>query len=224
MNSEDELALKYLLLIKKTVSHIRSRSFSGYADIEEDDAHDAFLKLLGNGFFARSDHSGEKSYIYKTVENCFIDRLKSMGVIRNLTKAEKEKTGKKTESITFLDVDDADEVRKPVSDSISQSDALYAEQAYRWIKACFEAVYNKISNAQRQAFFKSAFWFDNEDDIPLKELAALVGYTSSNPTQEFNRLVNKVSLCTEPNGVSVVNPKEQVQFLLEQIESMRVER
>ena len=217
MNSEDELALKYLLLLKKTAAHIRKRSFQGHYDLEEDVAHDAFLKLFSNGFFERSDHSGEKSYIYKTVQSCFVDRLKSMGVIRKLTKTEENTSGDKYVSISTKDIDDPTEVSEPYSDAVSQVEILQAKEAFHWIKSCFEEVYEKIKNHKRKEFFKSAFWFDSGFDIPLKDLAIFVGYTSSNPTQEFKRLVDKVSQCTEPNGISVVNPVEQVQFLLEQL-------
>lgn len=218
MSLDEKAAAEYLLLIKKTTAHIRSKSFQDHFDIEEDVAHDAFIKLLQSGFFERNNHSGEKSYIYTTVNNCFIDRLKSLGVMRSLTKSEKVTTGNKYENISSITIEELGEESEPVSGAISPVDKLYAAEAYGWIKACFHAVYDKITNDKRKAFFKSAFWFDSGPDIPIKDLALQIGYTSSNPTQEFKRLVQKVSLCTEPNGVSVVNPEEQVQFLLEQLD------
>lgn len=218
MSIDDRTAIEYLLLIKKAAASIRKKSFYKYDDIEEDVAHDAFIKLFSSGFFERDDHAGEKSYIYKTVQNCFIDRLKSLGIIRSLTKSEKELTDKKYENILSITMDEYTELSEPAADALSLGDNIHVEEVYGWIKSCFEAVYEKITNDKRKAFFHSAFWFDSEHDIPLKELAKFIGYTSSNPTQEFKRLVNKVSLCTEPNGVSVVNPQEQVQFLLEQLD------
>ncbi len=214
---DEQVALKYLLLIKKTSSHIRKKSFQDYAEMEEDVAHDAFLKLMSSGFFERERHSGVNTYIYKTVQTCFIDRLKSIGVIRSLTTGEKEHSENKYENIRSVNLDEFSELAEPVSDTLTHSDTLIAVEAYQWIKSCFEAVYSSISNEKRRAFFKSAFWFDCEYDIPMKKLAELVGYTSTNPTQEFNRLVEKVSQCTEPHGVNVVKPREQVQFLLEQV-------
>ncbi len=186
---DEQVALKYLLLIKKTSSHIRKKSFQDYAEMEEDVAHDAFLKLMSSGFFERERHSGVNTYIYKTVQTCFIDKLKSIGVIRSLTTAEKEQSKNKYENIRSVSLEEFSAIAEPMSDFLSLSDTLFAAEAYQWIKSCFEAVYSSIYNEKRRAFFESAFWFDSEYDIPMKKLAELVGYSSTYRSLYFFRFV-----------------------------------
>jgi len=110
------------------------------------------------------------------------------------------------------------EISEPSSDSVTPEGFINAKEAYQWIKSCFDSVYGDIKDLKRKAFFDSAFWWNNDHQMPVKEMAAFVDYQSSNPTQELKRLIQKVSSCTEPHGITVVNPHEQVQFLQEQIE------
>jgi DNA-directed RNA polymerase specialized sigma24 family protein len=213
--SDDKELLEYFSLIKKTTSSIRKRSFYDHVDVEEDVAHEAFIKLFENGFFKKNDHVGRNSYIYRTVHNCFIDKLKGLGVIRNLTKAERLKSDNKYENIHNVPMDEIDDYYELNADTLTPDGIIDATEAYQWIKLCFDSVYNEIKDTSRQKFFDTAFWWQNDIGLPIKDLAQFVGYKTSNPTQELKRLIEKVSGCTEPHGVTVVNPHEQIQFLQE---------
>jgi DNA-directed RNA polymerase specialized sigma24 family protein len=222
MADNNKEMLEYLLLIKKTTKSIRLNLFFDHDSIEDDVSHDAFIKLFESGFFTKQNHTGKNSYIYRTVKNCFFDKLKSLGVIRNLTKAEKENTVNKYENIISITMDEFIETSEPVADSVTPEGYINAKEAYQWIKSCFDTVYNEIKDLKRQSFFNSAFWWHNDKGIPVKELARFLGYETSNPTQELKRLIQKVSLCTEQYGITVTNPHEQIQFLQEQIENVEV--
>lgn len=215
--SEDKELLEYFLLIKKTASSVRNRYFYEHMDIEEDVAHEAFIKLFESGFFKKEDHTGRNSYIYRTVRNCFIDKLKGLGVIRNLTKAERLKSDHKYESIKNVSMDEVAGYSEQNVDEVAPGDIFDATEAYKWIKSCFDTVYNGIKDTARQSFFDAAFWWQNDTGLSIKDLAQSVGYKSSNPTQEMNRFVEKVSGCTELHGITVTNPHEQIQFLQEQM-------
>jgi DNA-directed RNA polymerase specialized sigma24 family protein len=218
MADDNRGMIEYLLLLKKTTASVRQRHFPGYTEIEEDVSQEAFIKLYESDFFSKDDHTGKNSYIYRTVKNCFLDKLKSLGVFRKLTKAEAKNTGNKTVNISTVTIDDWVETSEPESELLSPEGNFDAEEAYQWIKNCFDSVYDSINDSKRKSFFDSAFWWYNDQGMPVKELATFIGYESSNPTQELNRLIQKVSMCTEPHGISVTCPHEQVQFLQEQIE------
>jgi len=215
----EEKYLEDYLLIKKTTEYVRQKSFPSFKELEDDVSQEAFIKLFKNGFFVRDDHKGKSSYISRAVSNCFIDQLKSLGIICNLTKAEKTQSNNKYLNIVNIGLDDMLDNNIPEAETITPENQVNASDAYKWIKNCFESVFNDISDPKRQAFFESAFWWYNDQGVSTKELALLVGYKSSNPTQELKRLIQKVSLCTQPHGIEVVNPNEQVQFLQEQIQS-----
>ncbi|MDT8451559.1 MAG: hypothetical protein RQ936_02295 [Gammaproteobacteria bacterium] len=215
--SDDKEMLEYFLLIKKTASSIRNRSFYDHMDIEEDVAHEAFIKLFESGFFKKQDHTGRKSYIYRTVHNCFIDKLRGLGVIRNLTKAERLKSNNKYENIHNVSMDEIVGDFEQNVDALTPDGIIDATVAYKWIKLCFDCVYNGIKDTARQKFFVTAFWWQNDTGLSIKDLAQFIGYKTSNPTDALNRLIEKVSKCTEPHGITVINPHEQIQFLQEQM-------
>jgi len=214
--SETEKYLENYLLIKKTTESIRLSNFPGYKEFEDDVLNEAFIKLFKSGFFDREEQ--KRSYIYRAVNHCFIDHLKAIGIIRNLSKSEKEQSGHKTQNVVNIGWDDMTDNSMPESEMINPDSHVEAEDAYRWIKDCYDAVYKSIKDQSRKAFFESSFWWYNDRDVSTKDLASLVGYDSSNPTQELKRLIQKVSMCTQPHGITVVNPHEQVQFLQEQIQ------
>lgn len=215
--TDDKEMLENFLLIKKTASSIRNRSFYDHIDIEEDVAHEAFIKLFESGFFKKQDHTGRNSYIYRTVHSCFIDKLKSLGVIRNLTKSERLKSNNKYENIHNVSMDEIIGHSEQSLDTLQPDGIIDATEAYKWIKLCFDSVYNAIKDATRQRFFDTAFWWQNDTGLAIKDLAKSIGYKTSNPTQELKRLVEKVSGCTEPHGITIINPHEQIQFLQEQM-------
>ena len=99
--------------------------------------------------------------------------------------------------------------------SISAGVSLEAKEALHVIRKCFEMFSEMNQDQEKLAFFDAAFWRRIYLDISIKDLAEHVGFKHSNPTQEFNRFVAKISSCTEKDGINVTNPSEQIEVLLE---------
>lgn len=97
--------------------------------------------------------------------------------------------------------------------NFSAEQILMAKQAYQIIKKCFDVAIGSVKDSTKSIFIDKSFWEQEAYDVPLKDLAKVLGYKNSNPTQDFNRFVGKVNDCTEPSGVKVINPKEQIEFL-----------
>jgi len=215
VNSNNQKLAEYLELIKKLTNKIIIDY--EHESIREDVVHEAFIKLFKRGFFDKKEHTGKMTYIYQTVRTCYMDKLKELGFIRYLTKAEKMNTNNKYENISDISLDNMIEEPDYGYKDNDSYNYLYAKEAYQWIKDCFNSVYDGLKDNSRQAFFDAAFWWNNDYDMPIKDLAQHLGYKNSNPTQELNRLVKKVSNCTEPYGIVLKNPHEQIQILQEQI-------
>lgn len=220
-----ELGL-YLHLIKKiTAWMIKTPE---HKEFKEDVAQETFLKLFRGGFFDEHDISNTENeriinrYIHKTVRSCYMDQLKLLGINRKLTKAESEATGGRYQNIVNFPIEDVCDSETELHAFETPEQYLFAKEVYQWIKNCFEAVSVEIQNNERKRFFYAAFWeFDNYD-MPMKTLAGHLGYQSSNPTQEFKRFIDKVTLCTQPHGITVSNPHEQIQLLQEQLDNSGV--
>lgn len=216
----DDLA-KYLVLIKKITNW--KISDSKHQELKEDVAQEVFLKLFKQGYFAKNNIEDSEqikliaSYINRTVQSCYIDYLQSSGITRRLTSSEREQTGARYQNIEFDEIVDTDESDNDLLIADSPEQYRYAKEAYDWIKSCFDELIKHIKDVNRCRFFESAFWQAEQIDIPMKMLASQLGYASSNPTQEFKRFIQKVSLCTQPHGITINAPNEQVQFLKEQI-------
>ena len=223
MEADNQGLSEYLSLIKKITGwKIKDPNHYG---IKEDVVQEAFLKLFKAGFFDKHDFHNEEeekmitAYVGKTVRSCYLDQLKKQGYIRPLTKAEKESSGKKYENIISDQMEDVIETVESFGDSNTPDQYVFIKEAFQRIKHCYELLSAEIHNINRQKFFYAAFWRFDDYRLPMNKLAAHLGYKSTNPTQELNRFVAKVSKCTEPHGIAVTNPHEQIQFLREQIEN-----
>jgi DNA-directed RNA polymerase specialized sigma24 family protein len=216
--SNKELA-KYMLVIKKITNYkVVDKS------IVDDISQEVLIKLLKQDFFSNNKLDTEEeqkstcAYIKRTVHSCYMDYLTANGISRRLTKSEKAISGNSYQNINYDHIDDVSDSELNLVEAETPEQQLFAKEAYEWIKGCYTALSEKIKDTKRRAFFEAAFWRVESYGLPLKALASQLGYVSSNPTQELNRFVEKVSMCTQPHGVFVQNPQEQVQFLCEQID------
>ncbi|ALO34552.1 hypothetical protein CMT41_07355 [Colwellia sp. MT41] len=221
MGANNKEIAKYLLLIKKiTAWKIKSPDHKYLVD---DVVQEVFLKLFKQNFFDENKFESEDdrkmitSYIRRTVHSCYLDQLIVLGFIRRLTKAERLSLVGPYENIKKKKIEDTCEGDIALPPIESPEQYIFVKEAYQWIKSCFDKLLLNISNFDRQKFFEAAFWDFNEYDLPLNKLAVHIGYSSSNPTQELKRFIDKISLCTQPHGVVVTNPHEQIQFLRELI-------
>ena len=212
----------YLLLIKKQViSRVREL---GQASLIDDIVQEVFIKLLKNDFFKNNNLETDietkmaGAYIKQTVKCCYLDQLALLGFNRRLTKAEQVETGNKYENIKNDQIDDVIENELTLVEHVTPEQQLFVKEAFEWIKSCYLSLLDPIKDTNRKLFFEAAFWQFQDYDMPLKSLAAHLGYGSSNPTQELKRFVEKVSLCTQPHGILIKDPHEQIQFLREQIQ------
>lgn len=224
MEADNRELAKYMLLIKK-IANWKVKDL-GHKNLIEDIVQEVFIKLFRQGFIKnnRLDTESENkmafAYIKQTVNSCYMNQLTSLGINRRLTKAERLNSNSRYENIKNDYIDDVSESDLMLAEPETPEQQLFAQEAYQWIKSCYLSLLDRINDANRKIFFEAAFWQFNDYDMPLKSLAVHLGYGSSNPTQELKRFVDKVSLCTQPHGVVVNNPHEQIQFLREQIENL----
>jgi DNA-directed RNA polymerase specialized sigma24 family protein len=223
MEADNQGLSEYLSLIKKITGwKIKDPNHYG---IKEDVVQEAFLKLFRADFFNKHDFHNEEeqkkitAYVSKTVHSCYMDQLKRQGYIRHLTKSEKESEGTKYKNINIDQIEDVIGTDEAFRHLDTPDQYVFIKEAYQRIKHCYEFLSAEIHNIGRQKFFYAAFWRFDDYRLPMNKLATHLGYKSTNPTQELNRFVTKVSKCTEPHGISVTNPHEQIQFLREQIEN-----
>jgi hypothetical protein len=216
----------YLSLIKKiTAWKVKTPE---HKEFIEDIAQEAFLKLFKRNFFDEYDISDVEnakiinSYVTKTVWSCYMDQLKLQGINRKLTKSEVEVSGSRYQNIVNSSIEDVCDSETAMHAFDTPEQHLFAKEAYQWIKNCFESVSLEIQSLERKSFFYAAFWEFASYDMPMKALADHLGYQSSNPTQELKRFIDKVTMCTQPHGIKVSNPHEQIQFLQEQLDDLGV--
>lgn len=218
--SKDTLAV-YLTLIKKITN--KTVIDMKHQDFKEDIAHEVFIKLYRQGFFSSNNLDDEDNvgricnYIKNTVRSCYLDHLQTIGINRRLSAAERLETGAKYQNVVSVELEDTNESDNEMQTSDSSEHYQYFEEAYSWIKSCFDGLVSEIKDLNRRKFTEEAFWRFDEYGLTMKALASQLGYTSSNPTQEFKRFTQKVALCTEPHGISISLPQEQIQFLREKI-------
>jgi hypothetical protein len=207
-----ELA-EYMLLIKKLTHYKLKTQDPAYQSFAEDIVQETFLKLYKQDFFNNNKLDSEDD---KKMIGAYIR------INRRLTKAESISSGQKYENIKHELIEDVNENDIALPSVENPDQYVFVKEAYQWIKGCYTNLLTKINDTDRKTFFEAAFWQFNEYDMPLKTLAKHLGYDSSNPTQELKRFVEKVSMCTQPHGITINNPHEQIQFLREQIESAEV--
>jgi hypothetical protein len=218
----DQQAAQYLLLIKKLVS--KQIKDAAHYEYKDDIVNDVFLKLYSGDFFNthtlddKDSGSVAGAYIKRVVSSCYYDHLENAGIMVRATKRETEMTGKKTEqikhdSIHGSDNDDDKLAVDVVSEYAGALTLMEAEEAYETIKECFNLAVEKVVDRAKFFFYHIAFWELDEYNMSLKDLAAHVGFANSNPTQDFNRFVEKVSGCTEKGHVVLRNPNEQIEIL-----------
>jgi DNA-directed RNA polymerase specialized sigma24 family protein len=218
---------EFLSLIKK-LTNIKIKD-PNHSQLREDIVQEVFLKLHKIDFFSTnrlnvSDDNDRQinAYIMRTVASCYMDQLKSLGISRRLTKSEMEMSGNRYESIKTQLIEDVDENQLISQTARNPDQYVFIKQAYQWIQDCFNTVFSEVKDTSKKDFFNAAFWeFDNYG-MTMKEMALHLGYKSTNPTQELKRFAEKVSLCTSPHGIILVNPNEQIQILREQIENAEV--
>ena len=222
--NNQELA-EYLTLIKKLTNFVIVDH--RHVDIKDDVVQEAFLKLLKQDFFDKYDWNSDikiiTTYIKMTIRSCYLDLLTTLGFNRPLSKKEKEITGYKYQNISHSQLDDISEDDLSLHNMETPDNAVFAKQAYQWIKKCYDSLSLGVSDLSRRKFFEAAFWDFGDYELPMNKLANHLGYESSNPTQELSRFIKKISMCTEPHGITINNAHEQIQFLQEQIESSGVD-
>jgi DNA-directed RNA polymerase specialized sigma24 family protein len=225
MTTNNQELAEYFSLIKKLTNYVIKDQ--GHASIKEDIAQEAFLKLLKQDFFDKYDWNADIKiitvYMKKTIHSCYMDQLKVLGFNRPLSKREKEVTGNRYENIIYNQFDEVSEADEALHIQESSEETVFAKQAYPWIKKCYDSLSLGVSDLSRRKFFEAAFWDFGDYDLPMNKLANHLGYESSNPTQELSRFIKKISMCTEPHGITINNAHEQIQFLQEQIDSSGVD-
>ena len=219
MEDEKKLAQFLALIIKQVGYVLRHPDHEQY---KEDIVNETFIKLFKSGAFEKysldTSENGRiaAAYIKKTINSCSMDYFSKSGIFRRLTKRERESTGLKTQAVINEDFDDisgnATSFQEDTKTYTSEQ-YLIAKQAYDNIQKCFSLVSSSITNDSRAKFLKEAFWNSDYYDVPIKQLAHVLGYLKSNPTQDFNRFVDKVSKCTEKYNIKIVNSGEQIEFL-----------
>jgi hypothetical protein len=223
--SNKELA-HYLALIKKSVSKkIQDPNHKGFI---EDVIQEVFIKLHKQNFFEKNTFDfvdkdyKSRAYINLTVRSCYMDHLRILGINRKLTKEEKLSSGNKYENILNSVIEDVCESEMTLAPVQTPEQVTFITEAYHWIKQCYNSLASNVNDVNRKTFFEAAFWQLSSYNMPVKALAGHLGYSSSNPTQELKRFVEKVSMCTQPHGVTLNNANEQIEFLREQIENTEV--
>ncbi|MEA3587648.1 hypothetical protein J6I75_04725 [Pseudidiomarina sp. 1APP75-27a] len=216
MNDRERRAAELLLLIKKVANlHIKN---SLHVELKNDVVQDVFIKLFRSANFASLDLDdtvearSAVSYIRKTVASSYIDALVAQGLlVRARTEGEQK----------YAQTDNLDEnsLVSQIADATGDQASFSTElsRAYKRIKECFDASFAAIKDVSRKSYLYAAFWDKADYDVPMKELATIMGYSSTNPTQEFQRFTLKVESCTQPYGITIVNLDDEIQFLKEYI-------
>jgi DNA-directed RNA polymerase specialized sigma24 family protein len=224
MVAKTKLIEEYFDLIKKLTN--RKIANPEHHQLKADVSQEVFLKLFKQDYFNNNNLGDEKQekliagYISTTVMSCYYDHLQALGLTRRSTKSEREQSNKVYENINTSDIEDVCESNNVLHLSDTSEQYQFVKEAYQWILNCFESAIEYVNDTSRRNFIETAFWQFDQYDMTMKMLAGHLGYQSSNPTQEFKRFAQKVSLCTEPHGVSLQSPQEQIQFLREQMISL----
>lgn len=205
--TENKMFETYLAFIKKAAA---KKVWD--KNLQDDIVQEVFIKLYNKGFFEENELiEGEVSkqagaYIYTTVVNRFRDIYRTRGSKDTVT-----------DSIDG-DNDDHTYVKELPSPDIDSENSLMiseeARNAFAIVKGCFDAISQAVKGKEKLTFFQAAFWEFSDFGMTIKELAHYFNFQNSNPTQEFNRFVGKVSNCTEGNGVRLTRPNEQVEILM----------
>lgn len=211
MTHQEELAT-YLAFIKKAAQH---KIWD--AQMRDDVVQDVFIKLHNKNFF--QENALEDGQVPKTAGAYIITSMKRQQIDLYRKNYEKES---KTDS-----VDSENEFEQLISGNQLVSydvDDLWtvreeAKIAYQSIKDCFEGAITQVKDSLKKNFYDAAFWRLSDYDLPLKELANHLGFINTNPTQDFNRFVAKVSTCTQSSGITISKPNEQIEILLDLISS-----
>lgn len=225
MRINEKILAQFLLLIQKMVDY--SLKHSEHYELAEDIANETFIKLYRSDFFqsySLADDDSKKiatAYIKKTISSCKDDYFIKNGIYRRSTKRELELTGRKTQAINQDDFEDAlqNSSHSFQSAELTSEEYFFAEKAYGFIQNCFKIAIETIKDSQRAEFLYQAFWESNNINFPLNELAKRSNYSNTNPTQDFNRFVARVSQCTEKNNIKIVKSGEQIEFLRQMISS-----
>ena len=225
MDSEKDLYRLLKLITKITGFVIKNPDHQSF---KEDVINEAFLKLYNSELIKKSSFEIENealviaSYSKKTIHTCYMDYLVKSGVLRRSTKEERQKTNLKTQNISSIDIHNDGEhgaINLEQTEHYTPDQYLSAKRAYAVIKDCFDKGIITIKDKIRAVFFESVFWDYNQFDLPLNQLAKLLGYKNSNPTQDFNRFVEKVSACTSKSDIRIVKINEQIEILRQIIQA-----
>ncbi len=215
MDAKKQQYAGYLDIISKAA---KRKVVGANIDLREDVVQEAFMKVIRSDFFSNHDIKNPDnikvitSYIYLAIKSCLFDELQKQGRLRRSWLSEKEMGEKSYISIESSEVGEDDFLS-----NITPEHNTLAEQAYRYIKDCFNACIDKITTLERVKFFEKAFWEIESYAVNLKELAVAMGYNGANPTQEINRFIEKINLCVQPHGI-LVSGLEDIRFVCEYIE------
>ncbi len=216
MHDEQRLG-QFISLIDKMVRSVITDT--DHVVFREDVSQDAILKLYRSGYLEENnmdsadDVKRVSAYIRLTVKSCYTDYLARNGINRRRTDNERCEGDTKYIQHEHETINDPDNPISIESEAFTAQQLVEAREAYEVIAYCFQNALILVKESERQRFYQAVFWELDEYNMTVKDLAAHVGYANSNPTQDFNRFVKKVSECTEKDGIKVVNPSEQVDFL-----------
>lgn len=214
LSEKERKAAELLLLIKKVVHlHIKNPA---HLELKNDVVQDVFIKLFKSSNFTSLDLNdtlearSAVNYIRKTVASCYLDALVNQGMLVR-TRGDKKQGYAQAETL------DDHQLTTQIEGTDREQTSLNTElsRAYKWIKECFDASVETIKDVSRRAYLSAAFWEKAHYDVPLKELASLMGYSSTNPTQELQRFTLKIEACTQNYGITIVNLDDEIQFLKE---------
>ena len=200
----------YLLFIKNSVA-----KKVWIQEVREDIQQEVFIKLFKKGFFDQHDLVDGKispqagGYIASTVDSCFYDHV----LRKKYKKRSCDEGDEYIEKIPVSPFEDCSEEEDFFS--IPANVSIEAKEALDVIKKCFENFAEATKDKLKATFFEAAFWRRNYLDMSVKELAENMGFIHSNPTQEFNRFLTKVSGCTEKQDVILSAPNDQIEILLQ---------
>jgi hypothetical protein len=211
---------KFLVLIKKMVN--KKIQNQDQHDIKENVCQEVFMKLLQKDFFDTHTFEGPQedikkftSYISFAVNSAYVDELLKLGLSHRSSRDERMSTGHSYISPKNHSFDDIGEHPSSLHQADTSIDKIFAEEAYLFIQHCFELTARKYINDNHRMFYETAFWGLAECKMSIKDLATHLGFTSTNPTQAFNRFARKVSTCTQQHGITLKSPNDKIQILLE---------
>lgn len=204
LDPENRMIYCYAYIEKQSLYYVRKRfqDIKAVFEIDQDFlahkvAGSAFKELNKEGFFARSDHTGVKSYMQTRVRwefSEFLDRERRI----EIEPPPNGDDGKPVDVIEIL----------PSPDLHGDNEAIakeYAERVFPIMKECFFKVKDTIRSQAGKDLFHVCFWYAPESEgewLNVKQTAQAFNYNNANPTQFINRKVEAFTHCMKQKGIT----------------------